>query len=30
LRGLQFALKQGWYDFRTFNIKEYDKYERVD
>lgn len=30
LRGLQFALKHGWYDFRTFNIKEYEKYERVD
>ena len=23
-------MKQGWYDFRTFNIKEYEKYERVD
>ena len=30
LRGLQFAIKQGWYDFRNFNIKEYEKYERVD
>jgi cell division cycle 14 len=23
-------MKQGWYNFRTFNVKEYEYYERVE
>ena len=30
LQGLEFAIKTGWYDFRTFNVKEYEHYERVE
>jgi cell division cycle 14 len=30
LQGLEFAVKQGWYNFRTFNVKEYEHYERVE
>jgi cell division cycle 14 len=29
-QGLEHALKFGWYDFRTFNVKEYEHYERVE
>lgn len=30
LQGLEFAISQNWYNFRTFNIKEYEYYERVE
>ena len=30
LQGLEFAIKHKWYDFRTFNVKEYEHYERVE
>lgn len=30
LRGLEYAIKLGWFDFKTFNIKEYEHYERVE
>ena len=30
LQGLESALKEGWYNFRTFNVKEYEHYERVE
>lgn len=30
LQGLEYAIKFGWYQFRTFNVKEYEKYERVE
>lgn len=30
LQGLEFAIEQNWYNFRTFNIKEYEYYERVE
>ena len=30
LQGLQEALKHGWYNFKTFNVKEYDHYEKVE
>ena len=30
LQGLEQAQKFGWYDFRTFNVREYEHYERVE
>jgi len=30
LQGLEYALKFGWYDFKTFNVKEYEHFERVE
>ena len=30
LQGLEFALKLGWYNFRAFNVKQYEHYERVE
>lgn len=30
LQGLEYAIKFKWYDFRTFNVKEYEYYERVE
>jgi len=30
LQGLEYAVKFGWYDFKTFNVKEYETYERVE
>ena len=30
LQGLEYAVKFGWYDFRSFNVKEYEYYERVE
>jgi cell division cycle 14 len=30
LQGLEQAIKHHWYDFKTFNVKEYEYYERVD
>ena len=30
LQGLQEALKHGWYNFKTFNVKEYEHYEKVE
>lgn len=30
LQGLEHAVRFGWYDFRTFNVKEYEHYERVE
>ena len=30
LQGLEYAVRFGWYDFRTFNVKEYEHYERVE
>lgn len=30
LKGLEYAIKLGWFDYKTFNIKEYEFYEDVD
>ena len=30
LQGLEYAIKFDWYKFRTFNVKEYEQYERVE
>ena len=30
LKGLEYAIQFGWYDFRTFNVKEYEFHERVE
>ena len=30
LQGLEYGVRFGWYDFRTFNVKEYEYYERVE
>lgn len=30
LRGLEYAIKLKWYVFETFNVKQYEEYERVD
>jgi cell division cycle 14 len=30
LQGLEYAIKFGWYDFKQFNVKEYEYYERVE
>lgn len=30
LQGLEYAVKFGWYDFKTFNVKEYEYYEKVE
>ena len=30
LQGLEWAIKLGWYDFKTFNVKQYEFYERVE
>lgn len=30
LQGLEAAIKHQWFNFRTFNVKEYEHYERVE
>ena len=30
LQGLEYAIKFKWYDFKTFNVKEYEFFERVE
>lgn len=30
LRGLEYAMKLGWFDFKKFNVTEYDHYEKVE
>lgn len=30
LQGLEAGVKHGWYDFNTFNVREYEHYERVE
>lgn len=30
LQGLEFGLKSKWYEMRSFNVKEYEHYERVE
>ena len=30
LKGLEIAIKIGWYNFREFDPKEYDYYEKVE
>lgn len=30
LQGLEFAVKKEWYNFDTFNVKEYEHYEKVE
>lgn len=29
LQGLEFAMKLGWYNYKDFNVKEYEFYEKV-
>lgn len=29
-QGIEFALKNKWYEMKTFNVKEYEHYERVE
>ena len=30
LQGLEYGIKMGWYDYKTFNYKEYEHYEKVE
>ena len=30
LQGLEFGIKQGWYNFDKFSVKEYEHYEKVE
>lgn len=30
IRGLEYAIKLKWFDFKTFNLREYEYYEKVD
>ena len=30
IEGLEFAVSKGWYDYQTFNVKEYEHYEKVE
>ena len=30
LRGLEYAIKLGWYNFNSFDVKEYEFYEKVE
>jgi cell division cycle 14 len=30
LKGLEIAIKLGWYDFRTFDANEFEHYEKVE
>lgn len=30
MRGLDYAIKLGWFDYKKFNLKEYEHYERVE
>ena len=30
LKGLEFALKMGWFSLKTFDVKDYEYYERVE
>lgn len=30
IEGLDFAVKKGWYNYQTFNVKEYEHYEKVE
>lgn len=30
LQGMEYGVKFGWYDFKTFNVKEYEYYEKVE
>ena len=30
LRGLDYAIKLGWFDHKKFNLKEYEHFERVE
>lgn len=29
MEGLEFAIKKGWYDFKTFNVSENEQLEKV-
>ena len=30
LKGLEYAISLGWYDFKNFDPKEYEYYEKVE
>lgn len=30
LQGLEKAIELGWYDFKTFDVQEYEYYEKLD
>ncbi len=30
MRGLEYAIKLGWFNFRTFSLSEYEHYERLE
>ena len=30
IEGLEFGVNKGWYDYNTFNVKEYEHYEKVE
>ncbi|PFH34374.1 serine/threonine specific protein phosphatase [Besnoitia besnoiti] len=30
LKGLEYAMKLGWFDYKTFNVDEYDYYEKLE
>lgn len=30
LRGLDYAIKLGWFDVKTFNLRDYEFYEKVE
>jgi cell division cycle 14 len=29
LRGLQYAMRLGWFDYKKFDIAEYEHYEKI-
>jgi cell division cycle 14 len=30
LRGLEYAIKLGWFNYKTFNLAEYEHYEKIE
>jgi len=30
IQGLEYGIKLGWYDYKSFNYKEYEYYEKVE
>ena len=30
MRGLEYAIRLGWYNYNTFNVQEYQHYEKVE
>ena len=30
LQGLEYAIKLGWFNYKTFNLAEYEHYEKIE